>query len=309
MLVTREFITAKLETTYNVDSVPTPAADAIQVSNLAWAPEGLRMVERPVIKPTFGKLKSVFAGELRTITFDTELRGSGTIDSPPETGVLWRAAGLAQTINASTSVIYDVASSAIGSITMYFYMDGTYFKLTGGRVKSVSASLETGSIGKLSWTVTGHVGNHIDITPAAPAYDTTVPAPLIGIPFTIGGYSPSISKMEFTVENSLSLQEDISAPDGYGELIITDRNVSGSFDPMMHVIAVKDFYSEFKAGTEFALTTGVIGGTAGNRVRIDMPKIYYNSAAPADREGVRTYELGFVAIESASDDELTITHT
>ena len=52
MLTTKEAIALKIETTQGVEAAPDPSADAILVSELSYANEGLRMVERPLIKPT-----------------------------------------------------------------------------------------------------------------------------------------------------------------------------------------------------------------------------------------------------------------
>jgi hypothetical protein len=58
-----------------------------------------------------------------------------------------------------------------------------------------------------------------------------------------------------------------------------------------------------------ALTTGAIGGTAGNILTVTMPALSYREAAPGDREGVRTMEMSYGAAESSGDDEVSLAFT
>ena len=49
LLVRNETVLAKIEATYNTDSVPT-AGDAVAFSNVSWSNEGLRMIDRDVVQ-------------------------------------------------------------------------------------------------------------------------------------------------------------------------------------------------------------------------------------------------------------------
>lgn len=307
MLINREVILVKIETTYNTD--PTPVGtDAVLVESPSWSHEGARMVERNNVKASLAKDKSVYAGTLKQITFDVELKGSGAAGTAPEIGPLLRACALAEMVVASTSVTYRPASTAHESVTIYYYQDGIRHIVTGCR-GTVSFSLETGSFGKASFTMTGHDYSVADASLVTPTYDSTVPPALINVPFTMGGYAAVINALSVDLGNAISMPASISATDGFGEIIITARDVQGSFDPALVLLATKNYIAEWKAGASGALTTGVVGGTAGNRYAFSAPVAYYRELSPADRDGLRTFEIACGFAESSGDDEISIAFT
>jgi len=307
MLKNREVILAKVESTYNTDSTPA-ATDAVLVEALSWANNGLRMVDRPVMRANIGKVKQVYAGRLVDFTFTAEIKGSGAAGTAPELGALFRACGLDETVVASTSVTYAPVSTAHESVTLYMYRDGKRIILTGCR-GNVSFAFETGGLGKASFTMTGHVAAETDTAMVTPSYDTTVPPALINVPFSIGSYSAVINALNFDLSNTIATPADMSAADGYGAVQITARDVNGSFDPEDNLVATKDWLGIFTGGTNQALDTGVIGSVAGNRYQVTMPVTYFKDVSPADRDGVTTLEIPFGATESSGDDEVSIAFT
>lgn len=307
-LVNREVILAKIETTYNTDSVPVAGTDAILVEAPSWSHEGARLVERNNVKATLAKDKSVYAGTLKQVTFTVELKGSGAAGTPPEIGPLLRACGMQQTIVASTSVTYRPVSTGFESVTIYYFADGIRHVLTGCR-GTVSFNLETGAFGKAEFTLTGHDGGVTDVAVPSPTYDTTVPPALINVPFAIGGYAAAVNALTVDLSNGVAMPASMSATDGYGEILITSRDVQGSFDPLQVNVATKNYIQEWKNGTTGSFSTGVIGSTAGNRYAFTGPVCYYREISPADRDGVRSFEIGCGFAESSGDDEISIAFT
>ncbi len=307
-LIRNELIMAKSETAYNVDALPVAATDSILVTDANWSNEGLRMVERNPIRASLAPLKSVYAGSLMTLSFSVELKGSGVIDIAPEYGVLLRACSFSETITTGTSVIYDPASVGYESCTMIYHEELIQRKLTGCR-GNVSFNLQAGEYGKASFTLTGHIQSEIDTPVPLGSYDNTVPSLALNVPFTIGGYNAVINSVAFDMGNSLAYPASISSPDGYGEIRIGSRKLTGSFDPEAVTIATQDFIGDLRAGRELTLDTGVIGSVAGNRYQVIMPKISYTDIAPGDREGIRTYEVAFEGTEVTTDDEIQLIFT
>lgn len=308
MLINRELILCKIESVYNTDPTPTGANDAIQVENISWSHAGLRMIERPLIRTSLGKLKQVFGETLMQISFDVELKYSGTAGTAPDLDPLFRSCGLGVTNVPATSDTYSLVSTAIESCTIYYYQDGMLYILTGCRGEP-SFNLEAGNRGMMTFTMTGHTSAPADIALATPTYDASVPAPVIGASFTVDSYAAILSKLEFSLGNTIATPSDINASDGFAAVQITSRDVSGSLDPEAVLVATEAFDANFRSGAAMALTTGVIGPSAGNRWAITMPAVSYRSIAPGDRDGVRTYELGFGAAESSGDDEVSIAFT
>jgi hypothetical protein len=310
MLTNREVILAKVEVTYGTDSVPVEATDAKLVENIGWSNEGLRMNERPAVRQNIGMLQQVFGGTLRSITFDVEMKGGGgAVDLPPELGTLLRGCGFGETVNVAADVQYAPISTGHESLTIYYFQDGIRHVLTGC-IGNAAFNLETGALGKISFTFTGHLVSVTDVAlPSGPVYTTNVPPPLINAPFTIGGFSAIINSLAFDMSNTVATPPDMSASDGYSQIRITQRDVQGSYDPEADLIANDDPFTDLQQGNTLAVTTGVVGSAVGNRFQVDMPAAYNRDVSPGDRDGVRTYDIPLGFTESAGDDEVNLTFT
>lgn len=308
MLKNREVILAKVETTYNTDSVPVAATDAALVKNPSWALEGLTMIDREVVKANLSKEQQIYGGTLRKISFETEVKGSGAAGTAPEIGVLMRGCAMSETVVASTSVTYEPTSSAHESLTIYYFMDGVRYILTGCR-GNVVFTLTARGILMAAFEFTGHSDAATDVALPSPTYDTTVPTAIKGLSFTVGGYSAVINELTVDLGNAIAIPSSVSASDGYGEIRISDRDVQGSLDPEHTLIATNDFEADLRAGTLMALTTGVIGATAGNRVQVDLDQVYYTDISPADRDAVRTLSTPIRCKDTSGDDDATFIFT
>ena len=308
MLVKKSVVLAKPEVTYNTDPIPVAATDALKVENLSHGPSNQKMVEQPNVKNTLGKEKSIFGSLLWQISFDVLAKGSGTAGTAPEYGPCLRACGLGETIVAVTSVTYAPVSTDLESITLYVYEDGKLYKVTGC-TGNVTYSGEAGGAGKYSFTFTGHKSAITDTALVAPTLDATEAPILKSAGFTVGAYSAIISALNFDMGNQVIMPSDINAADGFGEIQITDRDINGTIDPEDESLATKDFLADWEAGTEMALGTGVIGGTAGNKYQITMPAVSYRDASLGEREGLRTIQLPYGAHEVSGDDGVSIAYT
>lgn len=312
MLVNREVILAKLEgpSNYGVDASPT-TTDAILIENVSWSHEGARMVDRPAIRQSLGSLKQIFGGTLMAVSFECEIRGAGAAYSAsvkPEVDALLQACGMTVAIDATVSnekATYTPASTGHDSATIYYYQDGLLTKLTGCR-GTVSFNMEVGGRLMGSFNFTGHTSTPTDVGLVTPSYDSTVAPIAINGAFSIGGYSAVINSLGFDLGNSIATPPDLSASDGYGEIYITKREVTGSIDPEAVLVATNSFVADWRSGAEMALTTGVIGAVQYNRFKVDMPKVYYKDVGQGDRDNVRTYALGLGAVENSGDDEVSI---
>jgi len=308
MLKSRAVLLAKVETTYNTDAVPVEGTNAVLVENLSFSYDGARMAERMPVRSSLGKLKPVYAGTLAQLTFDVELKGSGAAGTAPELGVLLKGCGFGETVVASTSVTYKAASSNHSSLTFYYFEDGLKYIITGAR-GAVTMSLQTGATGKLSFTFTGHVAVPTDVALASATYNSTVPVPVIGASFSMDSYAAVISKLDCDWGLEVAKPDNLSATDGYGEIRITGRNVTGSVDPEATLVATYDWITKWRSSASYALATGTIGATAGNRYAVNMPAVVYTEIAAGDREGILTREVKFAAVESTGDDEVSLAFT
>jgi len=308
MLVKRALIAAKAESTYNTDSSPG-ATDVVRVENLEVnLAEGARMHERPALRGTLGQLKHVYGGALVGINFDVPVAGSGTAGTAPEFGDLLKAAGMSETVVADTSVTYEPASSDHDSATIYFYEDGTLYKATGCR-GNVSFNGEAGKYGVLSFSMIGHVTGPTDASLISGTFSTVVPPIIESATFTIDSYAATIAALTFDLQNQVVMPPSVNAADSYAAIRIASRDVIGSINPEMELVATEDFIGNWRSGAAMALSIGTIGGTAGNQWDLTMPAVSYREPSRGDRDGVRTLELTFGAAEDSGDDEISLAFT
>lgn len=309
MLKSREVLLAKIEGTYGVDSSPTQANDAVLVENLTWAFEGARMVERAPLRASIAALKPIFAGTLMQVSFDVEVKGSGAAGTAPEIGPILRACGFGETVVPATSVTYKPVSTGHESVTLYYYQDGVLHKILGAR-GNVSFNMEVGNVVKASFTLTGHYSATTDTAMVTPTYDSTVPVPALGLSsLQIDGYGAVIRKLSLDMGNAVSMPGDITAADGYDDIIITARKATGSIDPNAVLKATYDWLLKWQQSAAAAVATGVLGSTAGNRIALSLPAITYTEIAKADADGLTTYEVNFMCAESTGDDEVSLAFT
>lgn len=304
----REAILAGIESTYDTDPTLTAGANGVLVEEPAWNLEGLRMIERNPIKASHAREQKIFGGTLRKVSFKCEVKGSGTAGTAPEIGPLLRACGMSETIVASTSVTYSHVSTGFESLTLYYYMDGLQYIITGAR-GNVELTFEVGNRIMASFEFVGHSVAPTDVALVAPTYDTTTPEALIGAPFAVNSYAAKINSITVNLNNQIAMPADITAADGYHEIQITGRAPSGSFDPEHTLVATQDWEGDLRAGTLRALTTGAIGATAGNIVTMNLDNIGYMDIGQGERESLRTNDIPFECYENAGEDEVELVFT
>jgi len=309
MLITSEVVLAKIQADANTPATPA-ATDAVLVSNLKFGYHNPRMNERNIIKNTLGKARHLFGGTLASLSFDVELKGSGSAGTAPEFDELLRACAVSATVVAGTSVTYNAHSDSatMEYLTIHYYQDGKR-KVLQNAVGEVSLNADVGAPGMLSFTFYGHEGTETDTAMITPTYDSTEPSPYINAAFSVGGYAAAIGKLTLGLGNQVVTPPSVSAANGYGQIRITGRDVAGSFDPEDTLLATHDFVSEWKGGSVLALDSGVVGSTAGNRWQLQCPAISYREVSQADRDDLRTLEIGFGAAEVNGDDEFSLIFT
>lgn len=307
MLIKNEVVLAEIESTYNTDPSPL-GTDAVAFADVNWSNEGLRMVERPVVQQGLDMRQRLHGGQLKTLEFTCELKGSGAAGTAPEYGPLLRACGLGETIVASTSVTYAPVSSSLESCTIYYYEEGVRHILTGCR-GTAEFMFEVGDVPKVRFRMTGHYTDPTDNAAPTPSFDSTVPIALKNIPFTFGGDSLTITAFTLALQNTVAAVGSLSAVDGYGDVQITARDPGGSLNPETVLVATTPIIADFTGGQLNAVSLGAIGATAGNIVDLDLPAAYYVDTAPSEREGIRAYDLSYNAAVSSGDDELSLAFT
>jgi Phage tail tube protein len=306
--VSNEVILAETEVTYGVDPIPSAATNAILVRQPSWAQEGLRMATRDAIRGSIGQLQDIYGGELRKVSFEVEVKGSGTAGTPPEIAPLLRACGMDQTIVASTSVTYQPVSTGHESITIYFYEGGRKLHIMTGCRGNVSFSVEAGGLLLAQFDFTGHYTQATDAAQPTPTYNSTVPRTALNMALSLLGATNIVPRsFSFNLNNTIESGPSIAAADGYGQTIITKRAVTGEIEIETELDSIIDIDSLLALGTRGAFDSGLLGSVAGNRVRITTPasSTYVTSTSPGEGNGLRLRTVGFAVDDSTSDQELS----
>ena len=308
MLTRKTVILAKVETGgYGVDATPTPAANALLVKDVAVKPVG-EVVERDFLRSSLSPLEFVRGMKEVELSFETELKGTGTAGSVPAwgwEGELLRACGMDEQINTGVDITYQPVSVDFESASIYVYKDGIFHKILGCR----GTFAIVGTVGQylaLRWTFRGLYAAPADDSPATQTFSSVKPAVLLSAGLTIASYSPVASRIEVALNNELGRRTDINEAEGLKEVLITRRRPGGSFDPESALEATHPFWADWQTALAKALNIGPIGATAGNKVTITAPKMQLEDIAYGDREGLQTYEIPFRLAMSAGDDELVI---
>lgn len=311
MLSRNEQILVKIESTYGTDPTPT-GSDAVAIALLVQAnpSESARFSERPVIRGgSIGKASPLFGGSLFGLVIEVELKGSGDADTPPEYGPLLKACGFLETINASTSVVYTPRSTSHQSCTIYYYQDGTRYRVTGCR-GNVSFRGSVGEVMIATFTMVGRktAGDPTDAAQLSPTLDDTVPPTFLGTNFfNLDAYNPVFTEWTLDMQNGVNPGANANAADGFGVVRITERDPRGTLNPEMTLVATQDWVDDFEQGTTQDLNFQ-LGTAGGNRFAFDIPIARYIEIGFDDRDGNRVVPLGYKADESvALNDEVTIT--
>lgn len=306
----RKVLLVKEETTFNVDSTPDAANDAILAEEIDYQVDFVSL-ERNFLKPTWSRTAHASGRKLAKVTFMTEIKGGGTAGDQCDFGKLLTFCGFKETLSPGVSATYDPTSDPAEqkSATIYVYIDGVLHVMTGC-YGTVSMEAEVNGFGKASFEFTGQYYAPTDVAlPAAPTYESQKPQQFELAQFAANGYSGVISRFNIDMGLNILPRLDANGADGYNGTYIDDRNPTGGFDPEAVLVADEDFWDALAQATEMAFTVRV-GTTAGNTVTITSANIQYTGLTYSTRDNIQTYDAGIAFNDAGSgDDELQIVIT
>lgn len=310
--VKNDVVLARGEGTYGVDPTPVPASHAILVRPITLATEGLRMNDRGAVRASLGMLQKIFGGRLARLTFEVEVKGHGTAGSVPEIGVLLRSCGMDETVVGATSVTYQPVSSGHESCTLWYYEGGRKLHKLNGCRGNVTFVVEAGGILIAQFSFVGHYVEPTDVSLPSPSVNSTVPRAALSMAISINGVTAIVARsFQWALNNVIALPPSIGAADGYGEVIITDRDVTGEVVIESELDSVLDLEALLSGGTRFAFASGVLGSVAGNRVQITTPasSTYVTDQQHQDGDGLRLRNVPLSVDDSTSDQEISVIFT
>jgi len=306
----QKILLGKEESIYGTDPVPTVADNAMEAKNIKVSYKG-DVLERDIQRNDISPVIPVIGKRWVEISFDMEIKGSGTAGTAGKLGDLLEACGFAETASVGSSVTYLPSSSTMKSITLYVYElqdsgSSILHKLTGGR-GNVSISLEAGAIGKMSFTFQGIYNAPADASaPNAPTYESTVPPIVQSAVFSLNSVTTLVVQ-SLSLDMGIDLQQsdDVSSAGSIKSFNIVGRKPTGNFNPEAVLLETYGFWTDWLAQTGRALSI-VVGSVAGNIVTITAPKVTLDTVDVSERAGLATRDVPIRLSRSSGNDEIQI---
>ena len=304
MKAKNQLILAKVETAYDTDPTPTAASNSL----VALEPKIKEIID-PVRRPTnvgsLSRVASVAGRKMAEVTFNMELKGSGTPGTAPRIGALLRACGFGQTIVSGVSVTYLPASSSLESITLYFYIDGRLHIVTGA-VGDVKFKCEAGQMPMAEFTFKGRYADPSLASLPAPTLESTTPQVCKSCAFTYNSRTTLVVKStELEMNNTVAERTSINDANAIAGFLITDRDPMLTIDPEAIIETSYNFRSDALGGNQRAISW-VVGASAGNIVTFSLPK--FNPYWPEydRRDEILVEKIKGEACLSSGNDEVSI---
>lgn len=208
---------------------------------------------------------------------------------------------------------YVTADSGHPSLSVSKYIEASVLEqATGCRITNMS--LDNFSTGQLASFNFGFEGLDFDRSltaqPHTPTYDSTLPPIILSACIYQDGTQITVNEFNFSLENTLGFATSTCSSNGRTSGRITQRSISGSFNPYKTDNSIADF-TKFKNNTEFSLfgSAYIPSGTAGeygNVVAFYLPKCISTELSESDQDGLLQETVSFIASRGAdaSSEEL-----
>lgn len=315
--VFRQQVALKLETTEGTDATVADADVINPVYDVTWTPE-FQQNERRSLRASFSTDPTVAGMRSATISFATELKGSGTAGTAPTNlSAPLKACRFSETVVAVTSVTYKPASSessvASATVAIREGNHGTSFKekkILGarGNVRFVAVN---GNLVRAEFEFKGRYVEPTDTTALTDLATTPDPVAFLGATFSFQGTSTlKISSLTIDTGNEVVLRQDVNQATGVLSAAIVGRMPKGEVDPEQELTATHNFPNKLTTDAEGSMSF-VLNGGAGNICTFTCAKTQIVNASDGDREGIRTMPctLRFNRSAAAGDDEISIAFT
>lgn len=314
----RQLLLAALESTYGVDAAPqhTSSYQAIRLTE----PFALDLTQETV-DVTGGNLSRGVGRPIGTVrptgvTFKTYVHGldsgSYTANRKPPIGDLLRSCGMWETFiasdaNARPAYQYEFASD-VGSdlsVTIVAHVDGYEHRFVGcrGNVNLVyGAAKPVVAEFSLRGQLTTEAATNRTGTVALP---TQIPPRWVGSgTFFVESLASNVENLNFNTNNTVFEERASNASSGSGiiQVLLTQRQPGGSFDPEMSPPTSYDFFGIWRS-TSGSVLRAQTGAGQGNRFTLTASQAVYRNGGWGDKSGMAIFNAEFQAAERNGQDE------
>ena len=306
-LFAKNAILSKLESTYGTDATPTGAADALLCVVRSFRPMVAGLVQREAeLGAALGRREQLVADYHSELGLDIEMVGSGTLGTAPAWGKELKTAGFSETVNAGVSVVYAPVSSGFSSASKYVWRDGTQHKMLGVYGSKLSHKMMPRGVPYFALEYMGLYGGVADA--AFPALTQTAWKAPIAVnnantsAFAVQSFSGKLYDIAIDYVPKVVYRNLVGGED----LVVVNRECSGSVVIEEPTVATKDFWTALKNATlgTLSITHGIV---AGYKVKVDLANVQVKDVTPENRDGVAALKIDLHIPTSAGNDEVTIT--
>lgn len=313
MPVLNHFITQKELFGFKIESTPytaetlTNADYNLLVKNLKFTPTIERYKQKFDVGD-FDNFADVPGKRMGEVSFDIDLRGSGTASTAPKDGKLHKACGFREEINSTFGVVY-IKDSNVNAVpgTAEFVLKGSGAGPVGVKIKMrgcmgdiefkyVKTGEPYGASVKLKGALVSVADLSVGQLPVATGWDTTTPPATLSAALKLHGYALNANTLNIKLNNKIELLTDLAQPEGYEGAYHVDGDPTFSCDPYLASDADQFFYQ--RATGQTGPFTGTLetwaGSTSvpGNFIRIiGGAAQIQKSHAVASREGTEMNPL------------------
>jgi hypothetical protein len=314
-------VLAKIETTPGVDATPSPTTDFITALTASFAPN-FQVIERDYLRPSISGTPIVMGRQLATVTFETEVVGTGVAASgststtenaaTPKWADLLCGCGFAPTSESTPNPgqVYNPITNNQTTLSIYVYLGGILHKLLGA-MGTFNLTAVAGELAKIQWTFTGVYQAPTAVAVPAVTIPTIVPPIVQSAQFAIGTTASTVfvpQQITLDIANTVTPRDDANSARGFNSMIITARKPSFTVNPESVPEASHPFWTDFAAANGKAVSFNV-GTVAGNTMGVAITNMQISNLQYTDRSGIRTYEVtGMVSSTSTTgNDEVSFT--
>ncbi len=224
-----------------------------------------------------------------------------TLVAPKESGVF------SNSVVISKSTTYIVADAGHLPLSISKYLEGAVLEYAvGSKVSSMSLeNFTTGQIPNLTFGFESlNFDRELTAIPATPAYDSSLPPIMLDGRLYMDGESICVNEVTVSLENTLGFITCISAENGRLSSRVTDRVITGTFNPYKQDDDLSTF-EKYKANTPFSLfaygkVPSSTPGQFGQIVAIYMPNCLITELGETDQDGILQDAITFSADRGVS---------
>lgn len=313
MLTKQKVLLVKEESSYGVDA-SCAGTNAVDARNVVVNYVG-EVLERDYVRGNLSPVAPVLGKRHIEISFECDIKGSGSNGVAPEIGDLLEACGFTETIGGASgsSIIYtpnsllDSTKSVTIQVENITSAASCRVDLATGCRGTVEIDFSASQIAKARFTMRGLYNIPTDAAITTPSYDSTIPPICQSSAFTFNSEgSLVVQQVSLDVANEITPQDDLDASAGLKGFLITGRKPKGSFNPEAVTVATYDFWTDWVNATERALTLN-LGSTNYNKLAVSCPKCTIDALSEADRNGIKVDEVPFSLAGNSGNDEISLT--